>query len=188
MSDSSVDVTRLLKAFSDGDVSARDRLFELVYRDLRVRAGAMMRRERPDHTLQPTALINEAYLRLVKTEKVDWQNREHFFKVATEVMRHLLIDSARKRAAEKRGSFAGRVSLDDVDPGTKGKDVDLLALNDALIEFEQIDPVKSDVVKLQFFGGFSNDEIADIKQVSVATIKRHKKVAFAWLRSRMEAS
>ena len=181
-------ITQLLKALSGNDQTARDKLFALIYRDLRKRAGALMRWERPNHTLQPTALINEAYIRLVGDAEVDWRDREHFFKFATKVMRHILIDSARKHGADKRGGPLQRVLLDDVELSAKQKDIDLLALDEALTEFEQLDPTRSAVVELRYFGEFSIEEIAELTKLSPATVKRYLKTCLAWMRNRIEGS
>jgi RNA polymerase sigma factor (TIGR02999 family) len=179
-------VTQLLKAWRQGDQIARDKLLSMVYPDLRRRAGLLMRRERSNHTLQPTALINEAYIRLVGESDTNWESREHFFKFATKIMRQLLVDYARTRAAEKRGGSRQKLSLDDVGLATKEKDIDLLALDEALTQFEKVDPQRSEVVELRFFGGFSNEEVAELTQRSTATVKRYLRTALAWLRDKIE--
>lgn len=185
MSPPKKNVTELLKAWSHGDQSARDDLLLIIYPDLRRRAGAFMRRERPNHTLQPTALINEAYIRLVDQSSTTWQDREHFFKVASKVMRQVLVDYARAHAAEKRGGGLAKLSLDDIELG-KERDIDLIALDEALTGFEKIDPRRSGLVELRFFGGFSVEEIAEFTSVSDSTVKRDLRTALAWLRSEMD--
>jgi RNA polymerase sigma-70 factor (ECF subfamily) len=185
MSPPKQNVTELLKAWSDGNETARDDLLRAIYPDLRRRAGARMRRERPDHTLQPTALINEAYIRLVGQASADWEDREHFFKLVSKIMRQVLIDHARGHAAGKRGGGGPKLSLDDIPESGEEMDVDLLALDEALTRFETMDPRRSALVELRFFGEFSIAEIAGLTGVSESTVKRDLSVAFAWLQREM---
>lgn len=178
-------VTQLLKAWSDGDHSALDRLMPLVMDELRRLAGAYLRRERANHTLQPTALVNEAYLRLVD-QKARWQNRAQFFGVAAQLMRRILVDHARLRQAQKRGgSDQQRLSLADVERASDKPDVDLLALHEALNELAELDPQQARIVELKFFGGLSIEETAEVLGVGHATVERDWKMARAWLRSKL---
>lgn len=178
---SEVQATELLRAWSQGDKSARDRLIPLVYDELYRLARRYMRQERPDHTLQPTALVNEAYLRLIDVNRIEWRNRTHFLALAAQTMRRILVESARNRGRQKRGSGAVRESIDDIGelPGSEGRDV--LALNDALNELAAFDERMSQVVELRFFGGLTVDETADVLDVSPETVMRDWKTAKAWL-------
>ncbi len=174
------DVTSLLLASRQGDQEALNRLLPLVYNELRRQADRYLRRERSDHTLQATALVHEAYLRLID-QKVSWQNRAHFFGVAAEMMRRILIDHARSHQAAKRGSGGIKVSLDEVLNLSEEKAADLLALDDALKALAEIDPQKSRIVELRFFGGLSNEETADVLGLGTATVTRQWRMAKAWL-------
>ena len=174
-------VTELLLAWSAGDRSALNALLPLVHDELHKMARGYMRRERSDHTLQPTALINEAYLKLVNQADSNWQNRAHFFSVAAGVMREILIDHARHRGAKKRGSGNKGLPLDEALLQPRARDQDLLKLDEALRKFEKIDPEKSRIIELRFFGGLTNDETAEVLGVSNATIKRQWRTARAWL-------
>lgn len=175
------DATDLLQAWSNGDVSAFDELVPLVYRELRLLAHRYMRQERHDHTLQTTALINEAYLRLIDVNRIQWQNRGHFLAVAAQTMRRILVEFARQRSRQKRGGGAIRVMLDDAGDTAQGKDADLVALSDALTTLATFDPRMSRVVELRFFGGLTVTETADVLNVSPETVMRDWKTAKVWL-------
>ena len=174
-------VTQLLIRAEKGDRAALDEMLPLVYGELRRLANFYLSKERPGHTLQPTALVHEAYLRLVNQQDVDWKNRAHFFGLAAEMMRRILTNHARDRAAGKRGGKSERVSLSRVNPSTEMKDIELIALDEALKELTEIDPRKSRIVELKFFSGLTTEEIAEILQISVATVKREWAMARAWL-------
>jgi len=177
-------VTALLRAWSHGDEKARDRLLPLVYADLRRRAARFLRRERPDHTLQPTALVHEAYMRLVG-QSADWQNRSHFFGVASEMMRRVLVDHARARRAARREGDRFQVTLDEGLAVSQPREVDLVALDAALEELAALDARQGRMVELRFFGGLSLEETAEALGVSLATVKRDWHSAKAWLFRRM---
>ena len=173
--------TRLLLDWSDGDEGARNEMLPLVYDELRRLAALYLRRERREHTLQPTALVHEAYLRLIDQRQVNWKNRAQFVGLAAVMMRRILVNHARDRAAEKRGGDLQKVPLSDVDePGTT-RDVDVIVLHDALDQLGAIDPRKSRIVELKFFGGLTTNEIAEVLQLSPATIERDWSFARAWL-------
>lgn len=175
------DVTRLLQQWSDGHEQALDRLAPHIHHELRKLAAGYLRRERPDHTLQPTALVNEAFLRLIDQRAVRWQNRAHFFGIAAQAMRRILVDHARTHAAEKRGGGARKIPLDEANIPGGTVDVDLLALDEALTRLAVIDPQQSRIVELRFFGGLTMDETAEVMRISPATIGREWRVAKAWL-------
>ncbi|MGQ0736218.1 MAG: ECF-type sigma factor [Acidobacteriota bacterium] len=179
------DVTALLKAWSDGDVDARDRLVPLVYGELRRRAAAFLRRERPGHTLQPTALVHEAYLRLVNQDRAEWRNRAQFFAVASEIMRRVLVDRARARKMAKRSGRWARVSLVEDAAHASPRDVDVLDLDAALDELAAFDRRKARVAELRFFAGLSLQEIGLVLDTSVATTTRDWQAARAWLFGRL---
>lgn len=174
-------VTQLLQAWGDGDPDARERVMELVYDELRRRAAAHLRHERKGHTLQPTALIHEAYLRLVDQRQADWRSRGQFLAVASQMMRRILIDRARNRKRAKRLGDRQQVSLDGVDVAIPPLDVDVLDLDTALRKLEAFDPRKSRIAELRFFGGLSLEEVGDVLGVSVATVERDWQAARAWL-------
>jgi RNA polymerase sigma factor (TIGR02999 family) len=178
---SSHDVTRLLHDWSGGDEEAAERLMPLIYDELRRLADAYLRRERSDHTLQPTALVNEAYLRLVDQSRVDWQNRHHFYGIAAQMMRRVLVDHAREHAAEKRGGPRRKVSLDESDIPTDERAADLVALDEALRKLAEVFPRKGRVVEMRFFGGFSVEETAGVLGVSDKTVMREWESAKLWL-------
>jgi RNA polymerase sigma factor (TIGR02999 family) len=175
------EITQLLLSWSKGDAAALEQLVPLVYPELRKLARRYMRKENPAHTLQTSALINEAYLRLVDQQHVQWQDRGHFFAVATQVMRHILIDHARKYRYSKRGSGAQRVPLDEVASLGQQRAVDLVALDDALTNLARIDERKSKIVALRFFGGLSVEETAEVMKLSAVTVMREWRTAKAWL-------
>ena len=177
----SAEVTELLQQWSNGQEQALDRLLPQIHAELRKLAASYLRRERPSHTLQPTALVNEAFLKLVDQRAVKWQNRAHFFGIAAQAMRRILVDHARAHGAGKRGGGERRVSLDDA-PAIAGTiDVDVLALDEALTRLAAIDPQQSRVVELRFFGGLTMDETAEVMQISPATVGREWRMAKAWL-------
>jgi RNA polymerase sigma factor (TIGR02999 family) len=175
------EVTQLLIQLTDGNRNVLDDLLPLIYGELRSLAANYLRRERAGHTLQPTALVHEAYLRLVDQTRVQWQNRAHFFGVAAQMMRRILVDHARGRDAEKRGGELQKVSLDENIDVAGEKDLNLVALDDALNRLAELDPQKSRIVELRFFGGLSAEETAEVMGVSVPTIKRQWRMAKAWL-------
>jgi len=179
---SSRELTQLLLDSSDGNKEALDRLMPLVYDELRRLARSYMRREQADNTLQPTALVNEAYMKLIDQRDVRWQNRAHFFGIAAQLMRRILVDRARSRNAAKRGGEDKPVALDFAQVSSPDKpDIDVIALDDALAKLAEIDPKQSKVVELKFFGGLTNEEISEVLKISPATVKREWKVTKAWL-------
>ena len=186
MNQSSHEVTRLLRDWSGGDAGAAERLMPLVYEELRRLARSYLRRERSDHTLQPTALVNEAYLKLVDQSRVSWQDRHHFFGIAAQMMRRVLIDHARAHAAEKRGGPQGKVSLEEANVPTGERAMELVELDDALQRLAEVFPRKGKVVELRFFGGFSVEETADILGVSDKTVMREWESAKLWLYRQMD--
>jgi RNA polymerase sigma factor (TIGR02999 family) len=180
-------VSRLLQAWGRGEMQARDDLMPVVYRELRRRAGAYLRRERQDHTLQPTALVHEAYMRLVGQERVAWQNRAHFFAIASHMMRRILIDYAREHEAAKRPGAGVKVMLDDRIGAAQPRACEFIALDQALVELTRIDPRQGQIVELRYFGGLSEQEVADVLSISRATVTREWQTARAWLYRRMTA-
>jgi len=178
---SSQEITQLLLAWSDGDQAALEKLTPLVYAELRRLAKGYMLGERPGHTLQTTALINEAYLRLIDWKNVRWQGRAHFFGVAAQLMRRILVDFARARHYAKRGGAAQQVSLDEAITIHEDRGAELIALDEALERLAEIDPRKSQIVELRFFGGLSAKETAEALQVSLRTVEREWNSARAWL-------
>jgi RNA polymerase sigma-70 factor (ECF subfamily) len=175
------EVTQLLQAWSNGDQEALDKLAPLVYEELHRLARRYMSHERPGHTLQTTALVNEAYLRIVNWKNVRWQNRAHFFAVAAQMMRRILVDFARARTYEKRGGQARRVSLSEAANVSGERGEDLIALDDALQSLARLDPRKSRIVELRFFGGLSVEETAEVLKISTRTVMRDWGLAQAWL-------
>lgn len=175
------DVTGLLQAWRSGDVVAGDRLLERIYLELKRIAASQLRRERPDHTLQTTALVNEAFMRLVDSSRVQWQGRAHFFAVSSQLMRRVLVDVARARGREKRGGDRIQVTLDEGVAGGIQRSADLIALDDALSTLAGMDERAGKVVELRFFGGLENPEIAEALGISVETVKRDWRWARAWL-------
>jgi RNA polymerase sigma factor (TIGR02999 family) len=176
------DVTRLLKDWSNGQEQALDRLVPHIHSELRKLAASYMRRERQDHTLQPTALVNEAFLKLIDQRAVKWQNRAHFFGIAAQAMRRILVDHARAHAAGKRGDGARTLPLDDAAQiGGGTVNIDVLALDEALTRLAAIDPQQSRVVELRFFGGLTMEETAEVMRISPATVGREWRMAKAWL-------
>jgi RNA polymerase sigma factor (TIGR02999 family) len=181
-SDKPDSITGLLLKWSDGDPAAIERLMPLVYDELRRLAVRFLRRERANHTLQPTALINEAYLRLVDQQQVEWQGRAQFYGLAARVMRNILVDHARSQQAAKRGGQQFRVSLDvDHRVGDARAPIEFIAVHEALERLAAIDPKKAQIVELRFFGGLSIEETAEVLHVGHATVERDWKMARAWL-------
>jgi RNA polymerase sigma factor (TIGR02999 family) len=175
------DVTQLLQQWSNGEEQALERLLPQIHDELRKLAASYLRRERPDHTLQPTALVNEAFLKLVDQRAAKWQNRAHFFGIAAQAMRRILVDHARAHAASKRGGAVRKVPLDDARMIGQVMDVDLLALDEALTRLAALDPQQSRIVELRFFGGLTMEESAEVMHISPATIGREWRMAKAWL-------
>ena len=174
-------ITQLLVAWSDGDRAALDELVPLVHSELRRIARNYMRGERKGHTLQTTALVNEAYVRLVDQKQVRWQNRAHFLAIASELMRRILVDYARRRQSQKRGADALQVTLGDAETLPWERTPDLVALDEALTSFAKIDERRCRVVELKFFGGLSIEETAEVLKVSPTTVERDWTIAKAWL-------
>lgn len=182
MEESSKQITLLLERWGNGDAEVLDDLMPLVYNELRRQAAGYLRRERSNHTLQPTALINEAYLKLINVRDVKWQNRSHFFAIAARVMRRILVDYARERKREKRGGAAENVPLDEaLTIVSQGKSVDLVALDEALNKLATFDERQAKVVELRYFSGLSIDETAEVLKVSDVTVRRDWNTAKAWL-------
>jgi RNA polymerase sigma factor (TIGR02999 family) len=175
------EITTLLKAWGSGDGEALDQLAERVYGELRTMARQYMRKERPDHSLQTTALVHEAYLRLVDASGIEWQERAQFFAMAAQMMRRILVDAARARRSQKRGGAAVRVNLDETAVLSPARDRSILALDDALAEFSQVAPRQARVVELRYFGGLSEKEIVMVLNVSPRTVRRDWEFARAWL-------
>jgi RNA polymerase sigma factor (TIGR02999 family) len=189
MGESPQEVTQLLRAWSGGEESALDKLVPLVYGELHRMARRYMARERPGNTLQVTALVNEAYLKLihspqglVDSRQASWQNRAHFFAVCAQVMRRILVDRARSRRAGKRGMGTPALELDEALVVAQGQSADLVALDDALKDLAALDPRKGQIVELRFFGGLSVEETAEVLKVSKETVMRGWKLAKSWLR------
>jgi len=175
------EVTELLTAWSGGDKAALDKLMPLIHQELRRIAHRYMSRERPGHTMQTTALVNEAYLKLVNREGVHWQNRAHFFAIASQLMRHILVDHARSHAYAKRGGGTQTISLDEAMVVSQERAAEVVALDDVLKQLAEIDPQQSRIVELRFFGGLTIEETAVVLSLSPATIKREWTSAKAWL-------
>ncbi len=180
-------VTQLLVKWGEGDASSLEKLMPLVYEELRRLANNYLRRERQNHTLQPTALVNEAYLKLVDQKNAHWQNRAQFYGVAAQLMRRILVDHARQHHAEKRGgSKQQRLSITSAQTIAQAPEVDVLAVHEALEELKQFDPQQERIVELRFFGGLSIDETAKVLGLGHATVERDWKMARAWLRQKLE--
>ena len=177
----SIEVTQLLKAWGRGEESALGRLIPVVQQELHRLAYHYMCREKPDHTLQTTALVNEVYLRLVDIAQVNWQDRAHFFAIAARMMRHILTDYARSRNYQKRGGAALHVSFDEALVVSKERDAEVIALDEAMVALAAVDARKSQVVELRFFGGLSVEETAEVLKVSPETVKRDWRFAKSWL-------
>ena len=182
MEDNSQQITQLLNQWSNGDAEVLDDLMPLVYKELRRQASGYLRRERSNHTLQPTALINEAYLKLIDQRDVKWQNRAHFFAIAAQAMRRILVDYARERQREKRGGAAENLPLEEAFAiVSREKSIDLVALDEALNKLAKFDERQAKVVELRYFSGLSIDETAEVLNVSNVTVRRDWSMAKAWL-------
>lgn len=175
------EVTEILHKWSDGDREAPARLMPLVYNELRRQARNYLSRERGSHTLQPTALVHEAYLRLVDQTRISWQNRAHFFGIAANMMRRILVDHARAHASEKRGGAAVRLSIEDIQIPLEQRASDLIALDEALEKLIAFDERKAKIVEMRFFGGLTDEEIAEVLKISSRTVLRDWKTARLWL-------
>jgi RNA polymerase sigma factor (TIGR02999 family) len=186
--DTQQQITQRLIAWNSGDTTARDDVIRAVYHELRRMAERYLRREMPGHTLQPTAIVHEAYLRLIDQRQVNWQNRAHFFGVAAQMMRRILVDHARTKHRDKRGGPLRTLSLDEVLDVTKGRAGDLVALDEALAGLTTIDARKSRVVEMRFFGGLSVEETAEVLEVSPQTVMRDWKLAKAWLYKELKST
>ncbi|HKQ76590.1 MAG TPA: sigma-70 family RNA polymerase sigma factor [Blastocatellia bacterium] len=178
------EITQWLRKWSEGDRAALDQLMPVVYKELRKLADGYLRSERPDHTLQPTALINEAYLRLVKQDFPEWQSRKHFYGVAAQLMRQILVEHARARGAVKRDGGI-KLSIDEAPTFSQDQAADLVALDDALTALAKFDERKARIVELRYFGGFSIEEVANALDISAATVGREIRMAQAWLHREM---
>jgi RNA polymerase sigma-70 factor (ECF subfamily) len=176
------EVTRALESLNAGDRSAAERLIPLVYRELRSLAAAFLRRERPDHALQPTELVNEAYLRLVDQNRVDWQGKTHFFAVGAQAMRRVLVDHARSRLRRKRGSGVRPVEFSESLHISSEREGDVLALEEALQTLEKLDPAQARIVELRFYGGLTVAEVAEVMGLSKRSVEREWTMIRAWLR------
>jgi len=188
MEEQTSETTQLLRAWADGDESALERLTPRVYRTLRRIAGYQLQNERPGQSLQATALVHEAYLELIDIENVNWQHRAHFFAVSAQIMRHILLDRARRRVTTKRGGDAERVNLDELPDLGGGRARELIALDDALNALAGIDLRKARVVELRFFGGLSVEETAAVLAISPETVMRDWKFARSWLHAELSKS
>ena len=175
------DVTQMLVSYGNGDRAVLDALLPLVYDELRLIARGYLRKERPDHTLQPTGLVHEAYLRLINQQRVDWRNRAQFFGLAANMMRRILVNHAESRGAQKRGGGNNKVPLDEVAVIFEAEPLDLLALNEALLQLATMDKLKSEIVEMKFFGGLTIDEIAEVTKMSTASVEREWAFARGWL-------
>jgi len=175
------EITKLLHGWQGGDGAALDALVPVVYKELRRLAHYELRKERPDHTLQSTALVHEAYFRLVGRDLPQWEGRTHFFAIAAQLMRQILVDYARRRRASKRGSGVCMLTLDDAMAMPQGKDVDVVAVDDALNTLAEVDPRQSRVVELRFFAGLSLEETSEVMGIATATVQRDWTAARAWL-------
>lgn len=182
---SSDEVTRLLRGWHGGDGEGLDALLPVVYKELRRIAHFQLRKEREDHSLQSAELVNEAYLRLVRMNPPQWESRTHFFSIAAQLIRQILVDYARRHRAGKRGAGQGTVPLEDASGFSRGKDIDVVVLDDALKALAQLDPRKARVVELRFFGGLTFAETAEVLDVSAVTVSRDWSTARAWLHREM---
>ena len=181
MEPETTETTRLLRAWAGGDEAALERLLPRVYRELRRIAGHHMQNEQPGRTIQATALVHEAYLKLIDVDNVDWQHRAHFFAVSSQIMRRILLDRARRRVAAKRGGKAAKVNLDEIPDLSTARAGEMIALDGALNALAEMDPRKAQVIEMRFFGGLSVEETATILKVSEDTVHRDWRLARAWL-------
>ncbi len=181
------DITGLLSEYKNGNRAALDELFPLIYDELKRVAANKLKNERSDHTLQPTSLVHEAYLRLISQESVDWQDRVHFFGLAAEMMRRILTNHAKSRNADKRGGKNLRIELDEAVIFATGRDVDLIGLDEALTELETVDAEQARIVELKFYTGLKVDEIAGLLGISESTVKREWRMAKAWLYEKLKS-
>ncbi len=188
MSESGADITRLLRTAGSGDRRDLDALMAAIYDDMRRLAVSHLRGERDDHTLQPTALVHEAYLKLVDQRNTDWNDRLHFFSVASRVIRRILIDHARERLADKRGGGASRLRVDNHEVAAPARGVDLLALDEALAELADLDEQQAKIVELRFFGGCSIEEVAELLKIGRRTVDRDWQAARTWLYCRLSGA
>ncbi|PWU08906.1 MAG: RNA polymerase subunit sigma-70 [Terriglobia bacterium] len=179
-------ITVLLQRFAGGDKAALDGLMPMVYSELQKLAGGYLRNERPGHTLQPTALVHEAYARLLKQDQPDYQSRAHFMGVAAQVMRQILIDHARTRNAAKRGSGRAKIQLDEAGEIPVDRPSILIAIDDALATLARKDPPKARLIEMRFFGGLTAEESAEVLQMPVSEVRRHLRVAQAWLQRELD--
>ena len=179
------DITALLQQLSEGNREVEEDLIPQIYPALRQLAARYMSHERRNHTLQPTALVHEAYERLVQQPQIPWQNRAHFLATASRLMRHILVDHARTRQAAKRGGIQNQVTLDDALLSSSEQSTDILALNEALERLAKLDPRQSQIVEMHFFGGLTSEEIASVLEVSNRTVKRDWSMARAWLKGEL---
>lgn len=186
MAERDQDISVILKNWSGGNRASADALLALVYDELRKIAARYLRKERSGHTLQPTALVHEAYIKLIDISDIDWQDRAHFFAVSANVMRRILVDHARARVADKRGGEADRIALEDAISLSKEPQVDLLAVDEALKELAEFDEQQCRIVELRFFGGLTIEETAHVVGVSPATVKREWAIAKAWLHRKLK--
>lgn len=181
------DITRLLQDYEKGNREALDEVFPLVYEELRRLAANRLRDERSDHTLQPTALVHEAYLRLIEQHSASWRSRAHFFGLAAEMMRRILVNHALGKNRIKRFGNQTRMALDEAADFAEKQDIDIVELDEALIELEKFDAPQAKIVELKFFAGLTTEEIAEVLQVSDSTVKREWRIAKAWLHDRLKA-
>jgi len=179
-------ITLLLQDLANGDKGALDRLVPLLYAELRKIAEGFLRHERPGHTLQPTALVNELYLRILGQQQPDYRNRTHFLAVAANVMRQILVDHARTKYAAKRGGLQPKLALDEALDAGAARPVEIIAVDDALRDLERLDPRQSQLVELRFFGGLTADESAEVLQLPVHTVRRELRLAQAWLQCELD--
>lgn len=186
MKENRQEISVILKDWSGGNKASADILLSLVYDELRKIAAQYLRKERSGHTLQPTALVHEAYMKLVDISDINWQDRAHFFAVSANVMRHILVDHARAKLAEKRGGDAERIALDDAISLSNEPDVDVLAVDEALKELAEFDEQQARIVELRFFGGLTIEETAHVAGISPATVKREWAMAKAWLHRKLK--
>ena len=179
------DVTKLLNKAREGDKESLDQLLPVVYQELRYIAANQLRQERGNHTLQATALVHEAYLRLLEQREVDWRNRTHFFSIAAEMMRRILVNYAVQRKAQKRGDGATHISLDEAVSFGEQAELDIVLLDDALEKLAEFDPKQAKIVELRFFGGLTIEEVAEVLEVSDSFVKREWRMAKSWLKTQL---